>query len=439
MKRALLINPWIYDFKAYDFFLKPLGLLYLASYLRENNFQIDFIDCLDRNHPLILKNFKIKKDKYGRGKFPYTFIEKPAVYKDIKRRYKRYGMPIEIFNEIIEDIKEPDYIFLTSVMTYWYLGTFEMIRILKKRFKAPIILGGIYPTFYYEHAKKYSQADIVIKGRFEKELPKYFDNLPKKEFFSLPYPAYDLYSKLDYSCILTSLGCPYNCPYCGVRYLTNNYQIRKAEDVLAEIKEYQKRGIKNIVFYDDALLLNPEFKKLLKLIIQEKLELNFHTPNGLHPKYLDEETCYLMKKANFQTIYLSLETTDLELQIKLGDKVRTKDFLKAYNNLINAGFLEEEIEVYLLIGLPNQTIESVKKSIEFLLPLKVKIHLAEYSPIPYTEIAKNLPNINEPLLTNNIIFPCLNEKEIKEVEELKSWLHKITARHSPQNNTLLPS
>lgn len=425
MKRALLINPWIYDFKAYDFFLKPLGLLYLASYLREYGFEIDFIDCLDRNHPLIIKNFQIKKDEYGRGKFLYTFIEKPEIYKNVKRRYKRYGIPLEIFYEIIENIKEPDYIFITSIMTYWYLGTFEMIRILKERFKAPIILGGIYPTLYYEHARRYSLAEIIIKGRFEEELYKYFDNLPKKDFFSLSYPAYDLYHKLDYVCILTSLGCPYNCPYCAVRYLFKNYQVRKAEKVLEEIKYYKKRGIKNIVFYDDALLLNPEFKKLLKLIIEEKMDLNFHTPNGLHPRYLDEETCYLMKKANFKSIYLSLETIDPDLQIKLGNKVKTEEFLKAYNNLINVGFLPKEIEIYLLIGLPNQSIESIKRSIEFLLPLSVKIHLAEYSPIPYTKIAKNLSFIDEPLLTNNAIFPCLNEKQRKEIEKLKSWLNQI--------------
>ncbi|MEO0090722.1 MAG: B12-binding domain-containing radical SAM protein [candidate division WOR-3 bacterium] len=426
MKRALLINPWIYDFKAYDFFLKPLGLLYLASYLRENNFEVDLIDCLDRNHPLILKNFKIKKDKYGRGKFPYTFIEKPEIYKNVKRRYKRYGMPLNLFYEILENLKQPDYIFITSVMTYWYLGTFEMIKILKERFKKPIILGGIYPTLYYEHAKKYSHADIVVKGRFEEELPKYFDNLKRKDFFSLPYPAYDLYKKLDYVCILTSIGCLYNCPYCAVKYLINSYQIRKAENVLEEIKYYKRREIKNIVFYDDALLLNPEFKRLLKLIIEERLELNFHTPNGLHPRYLDEETCHLMKKANFKTIYLSLETTDFSLQMKLGNKVKTEEFLKAYHNLINAGFLPNEIEVYLLIGLPNQSIESIRKSIEFLLPLKVKIHLAEYSPIPYTKFAENLSFINEPLLTNNAIFPCLNEKEREEIEELKSWFHQVS-------------
>jgi len=427
MKRALLINPWIYDFKAYDFFLKPLGLLYLASYLREHNFEIFFIDCLDRNHPLILKNFKIKKDEYGRGKFPYAFIEKPEIYKNVKRRYKCYGMPKEIFLEILEGIKEPDYIFITSVMTYWYLGTFEIIKLLKERYKAKIILGGIYPTLYYEHAQKYANADLVIKGRAEEELYKYIDNLKKKDFFDLPYPAYDLYFHLDYVCILTSLGCLYHCSYCAVNYLTKGFRFRKAEEVLKEIKYYyEKLKVKNIVFYDDALLLNPEFKKLLKLIIEEKLDLNFHTPNGLHPRYVDEESSYLMKKANFKSIYLSLETIDEEWQEKLGNKVKTEEFLKAYNNLIDAGFLPEEIEVYLLIGLPNQDLAAIKRSIQFLLPLKVKIHLAEYSPIPFTQMGNSFSFLTEPLLTNNAIFPCLKEEEKRKLEELKSWFHQIS-------------
>jgi hypothetical protein len=35
-KQILLINPWIHDFAAYDFWLKPLGLLYLGGLLRQN-------------------------------------------------------------------------------------------------------------------------------------------------------------------------------------------------------------------------------------------------------------------------------------------------------------------------------------------------------------------------------------------------------------------
>jgi len=50
-KKILLINPWIYDFAAYDFWIKPLGLLYLGAILRQNRHEIHFIDCLDPYHP----------------------------------------------------------------------------------------------------------------------------------------------------------------------------------------------------------------------------------------------------------------------------------------------------------------------------------------------------------------------------------------------------
>ena len=66
----LLINPWITDFAAYNFWIKPLGLLSIASLLRKNGFQITLIDCID---------FSIKTEKYGDGKFFKTKIEKPVL------------------------------------------------------------------------------------------------------------------------------------------------------------------------------------------------------------------------------------------------------------------------------------------------------------------------------------------------------------------------
>ncbi|MEO0076260.1 MAG: cobalamin-dependent protein, partial [candidate division WOR-3 bacterium] len=173
MKRVLLINPWIYDFKAYDFWLKPLGLLYLAAYLRQAGYEIDYLDCLDRYHPMLAKK-SIKfppVDCFGRGKFYAQEIEKPEVYKPIPRKYKRYGMPIEVISEILANMKKPDFIGVTSIMTYWYLGVFDMIKILKSYFpKVPIILGGIYATLCYDHARKFSGADYVIAGKAEENL-----------------------------------------------------------------------------------------------------------------------------------------------------------------------------------------------------------------------------------------------------------------------------
>jgi radical SAM superfamily enzyme YgiQ (UPF0313 family) len=46
--KFLIVNPWIYDSAAYDFWLKPLGLLYISSILKKEGHEVHFIDNLDR-------------------------------------------------------------------------------------------------------------------------------------------------------------------------------------------------------------------------------------------------------------------------------------------------------------------------------------------------------------------------------------------------------
>ena len=45
--RILLVNPPIYDFSAYDIWLKPYGLLRVAGFLR-NQAEFHLVDFLDR-------------------------------------------------------------------------------------------------------------------------------------------------------------------------------------------------------------------------------------------------------------------------------------------------------------------------------------------------------------------------------------------------------
>ncbi len=59
--QILLINPWITDFAAYDLWMKPLGLLYIAGLLKGYGFQVTLIDCL---------NFNIRKRKIWRWELP---------------------------------------------------------------------------------------------------------------------------------------------------------------------------------------------------------------------------------------------------------------------------------------------------------------------------------------------------------------------------------
>ena len=68
----LLINPWIHDFAAYDFWAKPMGLLQLAAILRAHDVSISYIDCLDRFHPR--SKAPGTQKKRGRGAYLKTRI-----------------------------------------------------------------------------------------------------------------------------------------------------------------------------------------------------------------------------------------------------------------------------------------------------------------------------------------------------------------------------
>ena len=77
MPMILLVNPPIYDFTAYDFWLKPYGLLTVAGYLRG---KADFalFDYLDRLHPFLATQDNLKSGQWGKGPFYCEQIESPA-------------------------------------------------------------------------------------------------------------------------------------------------------------------------------------------------------------------------------------------------------------------------------------------------------------------------------------------------------------------------
>ena len=163
-KNVLLINPWIYDFTAYDFWMKPLGLLYIASLIRRfTPHAVSFIDCLDRSHPGLKKAPPMKAD--GRGPFPKEEVPKPEVLRSVPRRFSRYGIPVVVFEEELARSPKPDVVLLTSAMTYWYPGVRTVVDLVRRRFGAvPVVLGGVYATLCPDHARAETGADLVVPG-----------------------------------------------------------------------------------------------------------------------------------------------------------------------------------------------------------------------------------------------------------------------------------
>jgi radical SAM superfamily enzyme YgiQ (UPF0313 family) len=424
MKHVLLINPWIYDFKCHDFWVKPYGLLRISTMLKNNGFKVSLIDCLDRHDPYMAL-YKPRDRRYGTGEFYNEELAKPGPYKKVPRKYKRYGFPVEVFKKKLSAVEKPDIIMVASGVTYFYEGVFLAIRLLSEMFpSAKIILGGIYATLCTQHAVQYSKAAHVWKGdinnTFIRMIGQYagvkMNEMDEKEIKELA-PDYSFYPDTPYAAVKFTAGCPFNCTYCAIKQLCGGYYQRDKDNILKELESYKTRGIENIAFYDDALLYKNFFiKGVLKEIIKRGLKFVFHTSNGLHAAYLDEETAELIKQAGFVEPRISLESADHDLQKKTGGKVTNKVFETAVDNLRKAGFVNKEIGVYILAGLPEQGAGSVMKDVEYLMNMGLKIKPAVYSPIPgtaaflklRTDIRADLEA--EPLKQNEYYFLTINDR-----------------------------
>ncbi len=452
----LLINPWIYDFAAYDMWSRPLGLLYIGGLLRANDYHVSFINCLDRYHPELLKYqnlTKPKNTKYGCGKFHKEPIERPSVLRHVPRKYGRYGLPLEIFQKERNRAERPDVVLVTSGMTYWYPGVFEAIRQAKEHFPdVPVVLGGIYATLCYDHAVENSGADYVICGEGELKVLELVNNLtglnPPNPLFQrgnlsiddYPYPAYDLLTSQESLAILTSRGCPMGCTYCASNLVAGEFRQRDPIKVADEIEFYYNNyGTRDFAFYDDALLLNAEdhICIILQEIIRRGINCKFHTPNAMHAGLIDRSLAKLMFKSGFRTIRISLETSNIDRQKATGNKVTLEAFRDAVKYLKEAGYSGKEIGVYILICLPEQSLEEMFDSIRYVYECGATTKLAIYSPIPGTEewqkaVAQGKIDANaDPLLQNGSIYPIRpNGVTIDDIQKVKAFALECNNRIS---------
>lgn len=406
-KRILGVNPPVFDFAYMDLWSKPLGLLFLLESLRKDN-DVVLLDCIAQA--------AVGEKAYGKTKTQRVEIEKPEVYKNIPRHYYHYGLQED---QIISFLKEkygdtePDYILVTSAMTYWYLGVKWIIKLLKTLYpKAIIILGGIYACLCTEHALTLN-ADYVDTNRSEP---------------SATHPAFDLYMNPSYGILMTSFGCPFSCKYCASKVLWSCYHRRNLDTVIKDFEFQKSLGIKNFAFYDDALLLEKEnFFYPLTEYISKDPDITMHTPNGLHVRQIDQKCAELLYSRNFKTIRLSLESIDPKVMHDSSDKVARTEYSNAVKNLHEAGYTDKDCETYILVGLPDQDIQSVKDTISFVKDCGAVPKLAEYSPIPKTvyfeELAQKIPLLRtEPLLQNNTVYCSYFSKDINPdlLQELKN-------------------
>ena len=424
--KILLVNPPIHDFAAYDFWLKPSGMLSVAGFLR-GKADFKLFDCLDRLAPFMTGQKKFETDRWGRGRFYCRQIPSPPALEAIPRYFRRFGLPRNLFADFLAKEGPFDFVMVQTTMTYWYEGLREVIEdVHKLQPQAKIILGGNYVTLCCDHAQTLG-ADLLVKGTNLEPLWEYLAIPP-----DLRQPAlWEVYDKLNVGVLKLTEGCPFTCTYCSVPKVYGKFKPRSLDHSLGELELLCRLGVENVAFYDDALLFEADkvLIPFLSEVLKRNLRVNFHSPNALNARFITRDLAEIMVRAGFKTFYLGFESASQQWQKRTGSKVFSDELSQATRYLIAAGAEPANITAYQILGHPHIGIQQLEASMRFVNSLGIRGMLADFSPIPGTpdgEYCRKWVDLDEPLMHNKTVFPIvlLGFDESNRLKDLQRRLNR---------------
>jgi hypothetical protein len=267
-----------------------------------------------------------------------------------------------------------DEIYISSLFTYHYEGTHEVVRLLRaERPEITIHLGGVYPTLCPDHART-SGAHHVHVGPY-----------PDIDFGRLDFSLYDVAPR--FAVMKLTRGCPQRCSYCAVHLLEGHHpRTRDAADAIDEMVHLQRQyGVRRFVFWESNLLAERGyFESVLRRVRDAGLDIEFLVPEGLEPRLVTDELVELMVETGFCDVFcLPLEAADQGvLGRRFGKPSSLDQLVKA-----SQGLHERAIPVlwFVLIGFAGHTLQAAIRSILFAWRHKAFCKLMFFTPIPGTE------------------------------------------------------
>lgn len=440
--KILLINPYFQAVTKYERIEMPLGLMYIAAVLEENNFPVKIIDASVGQKRIFNKN---------------TW---------------HYG---DTLDELIIKIKkeQPNIVGIGCFFSMRFPYVLEIAREIKKINKdIDIVIGGIHPTIFTEQIlKDYNFFDYIILGEGEYSFLKLIKviqskNLnelqringlaykredrilinPKTEFIkdldALPFPARHLVLVEEYLkdsapvnwglganrqfAILTSRSCPNKCSFCSM-YLVHGAQwrSRSAKNVVEEIELLvNKYQAKELCIEDDNLTLSKQrILDICQGIIDKGIKVKWNAPNGVAVRFLDYDILKKMKEAGCVCVNLAIESGDEHMRNTVIGKNLSQE--KIYKVVRLCKKIKLKANGYFVLGMPGETKRSLENTIKMVkeLPLNgLSIFFA--TPFPGTKLFKWVIDnkmIDDKVL-NNIIkgnFILFNRPVIK-LDDLSS-------------------
>lgn len=360
----------------------PLGLLYLAGYIQKHSpeHQIKVIDPLPEN----------------------------LNHQQVKEKMENFS---------------PD-ILGVNVMSFTLIDALKVAKKAKENNpKIKIVFGGPHVHIYPQKTLEQKNIDYVVLGEGEKTFYKLINNIENEEYLKqtpglaffdknnnyintgssefiqnldeIPLPARNLIDNNKYYSILgtsklvttmiTSRGCPYNCLFCDRPHLGKVFRARTAKNVIKEIEDCLKYGIREFLFYDDTFTIDRKrVIDICNLIIEKKLDISWDIRARVNT--VDEEMLKKLKQAGCLRVHYGVESGTQKILNILRKGITLEQIEKAFKITKKSGM---ETLAYFMIGNPEETKEDIEKTIKFAKKINPDyVHITGTMPFPATDLYK---------------------------------------------------
>jgi len=304
------------------------------------------------------------------------------------------------------------------------------------------------PKLYSKHA------DFIIKGEPESAISdilsmrvdrvrtdahsntraEVVESTPIKNLDGLPFPNWDEFPVKKYSYfptlrkspvlpILSSRGCFYVCNYCPYK-VQWNYRTRSVKNVIDEIKHLvDSYKIKGIIFRDPLFTCDiKRAEAIAKSLIENDIEVEWGCETRLD--HLTVPLLETMHESGLRSIEIGVESFYDEI---VGAEKRKPIAKKHQEEIVK--FCDKvgiRLAAFYIIGLPNDTLETVQKTIEYAKKLNTDVaSFAIGTPFPGTKFYEHMKDkIYEKNWENFTTYtpvykhPNLSRKQLLELKEL---------------------
>ncbi len=247
-----------------------------------------------------------------------------------------------------------------------YIVHKERMRDILAGFRARgrfVVVGGPYASLCPEELS--GLADVIFVEEAEETWPRFLADFAagswKSEYHAdekpdlrlAPAPRFDLLDVSKYHALTLQFarGCPFTCEFCDIIVVYGRRpRAKSVEQVIGEIEECRRLGVRNIFVVDDNFIGNRKLaKELLRALAKWGAEndypLDFNTEVSLDVAQ-DEELLALMRAAHFTTIFIGIESPRRESLLETGKTQNTRGDLvenvrrvQSYGIQVQAGMI----------------------------------------------------------------------------------------------------